>query len=86
MYDREDSNRYINSRIGLWCPCCGASEGKACKPVGGNRFDGHDATATGTVPRVVIPVQWEPIPRRDVPVKKETSRRRPASTPPGWLQ
>ena len=86
--ERDDSSRYVQSRTSLWCSVCGAEEHRGCKPVGSLRFKSHDENALGTVPRPVIPVEWvaSPISRRDTPVKKETSRRRPASTPTGWLQ
>jgi hypothetical protein len=76
--EREDSSRYVNSRISLWCSVCGAQEGHGCKPVGGLRFKSHDENALGTVPRPVIPVEWV-TPRKDAPARKPY-------TPRGWVQ
>ena len=77
-----NSSHYVSGRLSLWCPVCGAAEGKGCTPVKGLRFAGHDAYATGNVPRPVLtPAFWEiPIPARK-PVAD-----RPKWTPNRWVQ
>jgi hypothetical protein len=72
-----NSSHLVPSRTTLWCPVCGAEEGKGCKPVKGLRFASHDAYATGTVIRPVI------LPEIEVPIPRLQNRLR---MPQRWLQ
>jgi len=47
--EREETNssHYAASRISMWCPICGAAEGKGCTPVEGLRFEEHNRLAVG---------------------------------------
>jgi hypothetical protein len=75
-----DSSRYVPSRLSLWCPICGAIEGKGCTVVEGLRFSGHNAYALGQVRPVQIPVEWESAPvRKNPPLQKRWA-------PKGWIQ
>lgn len=72
--EREETNssHYAPSRIALWCPICGAAEGKGCTEVKGLRFQGHNLCAVGVSKSTVqIPTAWEPLPaRKDAPRPK----------------
>lgn len=70
--EREETNssHLCTSRTALWCPICGAAEGKGCTPVKGLRFAGHNLSATGYL-RPEIPAAWEPtVARKDAPRAK----------------
>jgi hypothetical protein len=92
--EREETNssHYVPNRLSLWCPVCGAAEGKGCIPVkhAGHRMDSHNAYALGTVPRPVIPVEWVTTPERKdsrlniSPARKDAPKK--AWTPNGWIQ
>jgi hypothetical protein len=72
----ENSSHYANSRTALWCPVCGAAEGRGCTEVKGLRFSSHNSFAVST--HVLTPSYWEPAPvRKDAP--------RPKWTPNRWV-
>ena len=78
----DEFTHYAMSRTSLWCPVCGAAEGKGCTEVKGLRFTGHNAFATGNIPRPVVPMECVSAPnmRKDVPPRKF------AYTPRQWVQ
>jgi hypothetical protein len=45
----EEFSHYAQNRTSLWCPICGAAEGKGCNEVHGLRFSGHNSFALGQV-------------------------------------
>jgi hypothetical protein len=74
-----NSSHLCTSRTSLWCPICGAVEGRSCTEVEGLRFSGHNLHALGAPKPVQIPTAWEPtVARKDAP--------RPGWTPAGWEQ
>ncbi len=65
-----NNSHYVSGRLGVWCPVCGANEGRSCIPSKhiGLRFTHHNQFATGTVPRpVIIPEPWD---HAEVPVSR----------------
>ena len=76
-----NSSHYVPNRLSLWCPVCGASEGKGCKAVGGLRFESHDAIVFGTVPRPQVQVDFQA-----PPVRKGPPRNPPKFIQKRWVQ
>jgi hypothetical protein len=58
--DHEVSSKYVSSRTAVWCPVCGAAEGKGCIAVKKDslRLANHNAVAMGTVLRPA-PQPWD---------------------------
>ena len=75
----DEYSHYAMSRTSLWCPICGAAEGKGCTDVEGLRFQGHNGFALGAPRPVQVPTAWEPMQaRKDKP--------RVSSGLRGWVQ
>lgn len=74
-----NSSHLCTNRTSLWCPICGAAEGRGCTQVAGLRFSGHNGFALGAPRPVQVPAAWEPMSaRKDAP--------RPSSGLRGWVQ
>ena len=68
MIERDESTRYVPSRLSLWCPICGARENQACKEVKGLfmlRYAAHNMYALGQVPGPQIQLEALPALRRE---------------------
>ena len=82
----DEFTHYAPNRTSLWCPVCGAAEGRGCTEVKGLRFSGHNAFALGQVVRPIqptphyydAPIPYFPPARKDKP--------RVSSGLRGWVQ
>ena len=72
----DEYSHYAMSRTSLWCPVCGAAEGRGCTEVKGLRFSGHNAFALGQVVRPAPTVSnfWETPAFLDRPARKDKTR------------
>lgn len=79
-FDREEPNHFVPSRISVWCPVCGATEGHGCSAVNLPRFSSHDAYALGQVPRPQVQMEAA------MPMARDSARRPEKWTPKTWTQ
>lgn len=80
-----NSSHYVPYRTSLWCPICGASEGKGCTEVKGLRFAGHNASVLGSF-RAASPTQNVDTPAYSdfLPARKDAPRPK-GWKPTGWM-